>query len=316
MAIPDYETVMLPLLRLSANGPISMRDAATRLGSELGLSPDEQTQLLPSGSATVLASRVGWAKTYLKQAGLLAQPARSIIEITQRGREVLAAHPQRIDGNLLRQFPEFRDFEERSRVGRTSSAQSATAVASAELPAPPPLPPEERIQQAHAELDAALRSALLETIMQVSPDFFENLVLDLLGAMGYGGQRAGARERLGKSCDGGVDGLIREDELGLNRLYLQAQRYQPVNKVGVDTIRSFAGALDDHGADKGIMITTSSFSPDAQAYAKRNQRKRIILIDGQELADLMIRFNVGVRLQRTFEMKRVDQDYFDEVQAG
>jgi len=204
MAIPDYETVMLPLLRLSANGPISMCDAATRLGSELGLSPDEQTQLLPSGSATVLASRVGWAKTYLKQAGLLAQPARSIIEITQRGREVLAAHPQRIDGNLLRQFPEFRDFEECSRVGRTSSAQSATAVASAELPAPPPLPPEERIQQAHAELDAALRSALLETIMQVSPDFFENLVLDLLGAMGYGGQRAGARERLGKSGDGGA----------------------------------------------------------------------------------------------------------------
>ena len=127
--------------------------------------------------------------------------------------------------------------------------------------------------------------------------------------------RAGARERLGKSGDGGVDGLIREDELGLDRLYLQAKRYQPANKVGVDAIRSFAGALDDHGADKGIMITTSGYSPDAIAYTRRNQRKRIILIDGEVLADLMILFNVGVRLQRAFEMKRIDQDYFDEAET-
>jgi restriction system protein len=184
-----------------------------------------------------------------------------------------------------------------------------------DLPTPPTIAPEERIQQAHAELDADLRSSLLDRIVQASPDFFETLVLDLLGAMGYGGVRAGARERLGKSGDGGVDGLVREDELGLDRLYIQAKRYQPANKVGVDTIRSFAGALDDHGADKGIMITTSSFSSDAVAYTKRNQRKRIILIDGEVLADLMIRFNVGVRLQRAFEMKRIDQDYFDEAEA-
>jgi restriction system protein len=315
MAIPDYETVMLPLLRLSANGPVSVRDATTTLGTELGLSPEEQVRMLPKANATVFRSRVGWAKTYLKQAGLVAQPARAVIEATQRGRDVLAGNPAKIDGKLLSQFAEFREFVERSRMGRSPNVTSEPAVSASDLPVPPTIAPEERIEQAHAELDADLRSSLLDRIVLASPDFFENLVLDLLGAMGYGGRRAGARERLGKSGDGGVDGLIREDELGLDRLYLQAKRYQRTNRVGVDTIRSFAGALDDHGADKGIMITTSSYSADAIAYTKRNQRKRIILIDGEVLADLMVRFGVGVRLQRTFEMKRIDQDYFDEVES-
>jgi restriction system protein len=285
MAIPDYETVMLPLLRLSASGPVSVRDAAATLATEFSLSPEEQAQMLPKVKATVFRSRVGWAKTYLKQAGLIAQPARAIIEITQRSRDVLSTDPTKIDSTMLGRFAEFRDFIERSRAGRTPDATTVTEGPTMDLPVPPTIVPEERIQQAHAELDAGLRSSLLDRIVQASPEFFETLVLDVLGAMGYGGKRAGARERLGKSGDGGVDGLIREDELGLNRLYLQAKRYQPTNKVGVDTIRSFAGALDDHGADKGIMITTSGYSADAIAYAKRNQRKRIILIDGEVLAD-------------------------------
>lgn len=258
---------------------------------------------------------MGWATTRLKHAGLIVQPERGTVEITERGRMVLAKAPEQVDNKVLLQFAEFREFIERSRLGRMPDSARESDELAPDLPAPPTIAPEERIQQAHAELDADLRSSLLDRIVQASPDFFETLVLDLLGAMGYGGMRAGARERLGKSGDGGVDGLIREDELGLDRLYLQAKRYQPTNKVGVDTIRSFAGALDDHGADKGIMITTSSFSPDAIAYAKRNQRKRIILIDGEVLADLMIRFNVGVRLQQTFEMKQVDQDYFDETET-
>jgi restriction system protein len=311
--IPDYESVMLPLLRLCADGPVSIRDAAGALAPKLGLSPEEQSQMLPGGSATVFRSRVGWAKTYLKQARLIAQPARAIVEITERGRDVLAANPVRIDSRLLRRFAEFREFEERSRPGSRTAQPAAQASVPADLPTSPPTAPEERIQQAHAELDADLRSSLLDRIMQVSPDFFEALVLDLLGAMGYGGIRAGARERLGRSGDGGVDGLIREDELGLDRIYLQAKRYHPGNQMSVDAIRAFAGALYDHGADKGVIITTSGFSPEALAYAKRNQRKRIILIDGQKLTDLMIRFNIGVRVQRTFEMKRVDQDYFDET---
>ncbi len=309
MTIPDYETVMLPLLRLSARDTINMRDATAELGSELMLSQEEQVRMLPKGKTTIFHSRVGWAKTYLKQAGLVEQPARA------GGRDVLASNPAKIDGELLSQFAEFRAFLERSRVGRTPGAPSKPDEPLPDLPVPTTIAPEERIQQAHAELDPDLRSSLLDRMVQASPEFFETLVLDLLGALGYGGMRAGARERLGKSGDGGVDGLIREDELGLDRLYLQAKRYQPANKVGVDAIRSFAGALDDHGADKGIMITTSGYSPDAIAYTRRNQRKRIILIDGEVLADLMILFNVGVRLQRAFEMKRIDQDYFDEAET-
>jgi restriction system protein len=312
--IPTYDALMLPVLRHCAEKIWPMREMVARIAEDLGLTPEEREQRIPSGNTSVIGSRVGWAKTYLKQAGLLSQPKRALIEITPRGREVLAGNPVKIDEAQLRQFAEFRTF-----IGKTKSDHGPVAGVDVPMPiatlAGPSSTPEEQITSASLALNEALRDALLARILGETPTFFEKLIVDLLMAMGYGGSRNDAGERLGGTGDGGVDGVIREDQLGLDRIYLQAKRYQPGNTVGSETVQAFIGALVGRGAQKGVLITTSSFSKAAINAANQLGHLRLVLIDGEELTNMLIRFNVGVRVARTVEIKRVDLDYFEDAES-
>ena len=318
MPIPTYDDLMLPVLRLSTEKLWVMRDLVARVADDLHLSQPEREQVIPSGTVTVITSRVHWAKTYLKQAGLLEQPKRAHVQISARGREVLAENPVKIDAALLQKFNEFRDF-----LGRTKSAD----LLSGSTPSSPPAStrpfvvsiettstPEEQITKASLTLNEALRDALLARVLESNPTFFERLIVDLLLAMGYGGSRADAGEQLGGTGDGGVDGVIREDQLGLDRVYLQAKRYQPGNTVGSEAVQAFMGALVGKGAQKGVLITTSTFSKAAVNVASQSGHLRLVLIDGDELTRLMIRFSVGIRVARTVEIKRIDLDYFEDVE--
>ncbi len=309
MAIPTYDTLMLPVLRLSAERIWSMRELIARIADDLALTENERAEQIPSGGTTVIASRVHWAKTYLKQAGLVEQPKRGLVQISEAGRAVLARNPERIDNALLQTFPEFTSF-----LSRTKGQNGAPAPAvGAALPAVASSTPEEQIAAASMTIDEALRDSLLSRILEAPPAFFERLIVDLLLAMGYGGSHADAGEHLGGTGDGGVDGVIREDLLGLDRVYLQAKRYQSGNTISSEAVQAFIGALIGKGAQKGVLITTSSFSRQALAVASQSGALRLVLIDGGELTRLMVRFNVGVRVARTVEIKRIDLDYFDEA---
>ena len=240
------------------------------------------------------------------------QPKRATVQATERGRRVLLQKPNKIDGTFLLQFEEFRAFQKRKKASGAVEylAPSATLpfVESAGTP-------EEQIAEASQSLDIAVRDALLARVLEGSPAFFEKLILDLLLAMGYGGSRADAGEQLGGTGDGGVDGVIREDQLGLDRIYLQAKRYQPGNTVGSGAVQAFIGALVGQGAQKGVLITTSSFSKAALDAAQSSGSLRLVLLDGDALTKLMVRFNVGVRVARTVEIKRVDLDYFEDSET-
>jgi restriction system protein len=306
MPIPTFDSLMLPVLRHCEEKGWIMRDLIARIADDLALSQEERELRIPSGTATIIANRVGWVKTYLKQAGLLTQPKRAFVEITQRGRDVLSMNPEKIDVPLLEQFEEFRAFQNRTK--HSGGAATGTAGVS---PGPSSTP-EEQIAAASKTLDEALRDALLARILEASPAFFEKLIVDLLLTMGYGGARDDAGEQLGRTGDGGVDGVINEDRLGLDRVYLQAKRYAPGNTVGSSTVQAFVGALVGRSASKGVLITTSTFSSAAKDAAKQSGAARLVLIDGEALTDLMIRFNVGVRVAQMVEVKRVDMDYFEE----
>lgn len=312
MPIPTYDVLMLPVLRLCAEKVWQMRDLVARIADDLGLSQEERDQQIPSGGTTIIASRVHWAKTYLKRAGLLEQPKRGVVQVSQRGREVLGSNPAKIDVALLQQFDEFRSFLSRT---KSDDGMAATPASVAAAVAEPSSTPEEQIATASRTLDESLRDALLARILEGSPTFFEKLIIDLLLAMGYGGSRADAGEQLGGTGDGGVDGVIREDQLGLDRVYLQAKRYQPGNTVGSETVQAFIGALVGKGAHKGVLITTSTFSKAALNAANQSGSLRLVLIDGDALTDLMVRFNVGVRVARTVEIKRVYLDYFEDAET-
>jgi restriction system protein len=307
MPIPTYDAFMLSVLRHCEGKVWAMRDLVARIGDDLNLTPEEREKQIPSGTATVIASRVHWAKTFLKQAGLLSQPKRGVVEITDRGREVLSKNPEKIDVAFLDQFEEFRAFQNRAKHNGEPAPDVPITTSVA-----PSSTPEEQIAAASKTLDETLRDALLARILEASPTFFEKLIIDLLLKMGYGGAREDAGQQLGQSGDGGVDGVINEDRLGLDRVYLQAKRYAPGNTIGSATVQAFVGALVGRGASKGVLITTSTFSSAAQNAAKQAGFARIVLIDGEALTDLMIRFNVGVRVAQTVEIKRVDLDYFDE----
>jgi restriction system protein len=309
MPIPTFDTLMLPVLRHCAEKVWVMRDLITRIADDLGLSQEERVLRIPSGTATVIQNRVGWVKTYLKRAGLLAQPKHGVVEITQRGREVLSKNPEKIDVAFLNQFEEFHAFQHKAKHNGASVETEVVLLVG------PTSTPEEQIAAASKTLDQALRDALLARILEASPAFFERLIVDLLLKMGYGGAREDAGEQLGKTGDGGVDGVINEDQLGLDRVYLQAKRYQPGNTIGSSTVQAFVGALIGRGASKGVLITTSTFSPAAQNAAKQSGSARLVLIDGEALTDLMVRFNVGVRVSQTVEVKRVDMDYFEETET-
>jgi restriction system protein len=304
---------MLPVLRHCAEQVWPIRGLVARIADELGLTPDERTRLLPSGGVSVISSRVQWAKTYLKQAGLVSQPRRGMVEATPRGREILARDPARIDLNTLQQFSEFRAFFGNAKPDDGSAAVAAAKPIAASATAASSTP-EEQITAASGTLTEALRDALLARVLEGTPAFFEKLIVDLLLAMGYGGSKADAGEQLGGTGDGGVDGVIREDQLGLDRVYLQAKRYQPGNTVGSEAVQAFIGALIGRGAQKGVLITTSSFSKAAILAARQSGHLRLVLIDGDELTALLVRFGVGVRVVQTIEIKRIDLDYFDDTE--
>lgn len=283
-----------------------MSDLITKISDSFGLSAAEREERLPSGGSTRIASNVGWARTYLKQAGLVDQPKRGLVRITERGRKLLDEAPPFIDRKRLEQYDEFRAFQARTRYATPVPLMSGLEPQTIDVTNTP----EEQIEVASRVLEASLREGLLGRILEGTPAFFEQLIIDLLLAMGYGGSRAEAGEHLGRTGDGGVDGVIREDQLGLDRVYLQAKRNQPGNTVGPETVQAFIGALVGKSAQKGVLITTSSFTKSAEAAAKQSGHVRLVLIDGDELTRLMVRFNVGVRLSRAIEIKRVDLDYF------
>ena len=318
MPIPDYETLMLPVLRSVAAGPKVLRDIVREMEDLFRLTPEERTQELPSGRGmSLFYNRVAWAKTYLKQAGLVQQPSRGVVEITDRGRALLAENLERIDNRVLERFPEFRAFRERSRV-LTVEGEASSPLPTGETGAAKPLiataTAEERLDLAAAELDTALRDEILTRLRNSPPRFFERVVLDVLKALGYGAGSGGRSEVVGGPGDGGIDGIIEEDRLGLDRIYVQAKRYGDTS-VGAPIIQAFIGALQMRGATKGVLITTGTFTRQAEEAARTIPSLRIVLIDGERLADLMIRHSVGVRTKRTIEIKDVDLDYFEPEAA-
>ncbi len=301
MAIPDFQKLMLPVLKASAVGEVKISDVVTLLGQQLALSAEELSELLPSGKQTTFANRVNWAKSYLGKAGLITLTKRGHFEVNSRGKAVLAAPPSVITIKFLESFPEFKQFREAS--GQPATTPNPGAVNLKDLT------PDEIIRSAYSELHQALSSELLSKIVGAPADFFERLVVQLLVAMGYGGTAIEAGRALGKSGDGGVDGVIDQDALGLDRIYVQAKRYAD-NKVSSGEIRDFFGSLDRFKASKGLFVTTSSFSPSAKETADLLS-KRIVLIDGQQLTRLMIRFDIGCRVEETIHIKKIDEEFFD-----
>lgn len=310
MPIPDYQALMLPLLKLAGDGTEhKFRDAVEALAVEFELTPDERSELLPSGTAFLFDNRVGWARTYLKQAALLESPKRGIFRITPRGKSVLAQGVQRVDVKLLDQFEEFREFKNRRPDdGTTPKEVPSIQVASPAQTSLDIETPEDRLANAYRRLRQDLEAELLDQVKASSPAFFERLVIDLLISMGYGGSRQDAGRAIGKSGDGGIDGIIKEDRLGLDVIYLQAKRWE--GAVGRPEVQKFAGALQGHRATKGVFLTTSSYTREALDYVNMINTK-IILIGGQELVSLMIDHNVGVSTVGMYELKKVDVDYFE-----
>jgi restriction system protein len=305
MAVPDFQSLMLPLLRMAADGkehPVA--EARARLAAELRLTEAEQNELLPSKRQTRYGNRVAWAKVYLEQAGLLDSPRRGHFLITERGRDVLKAPPERINIRFLEQYPEFVVFRAAKGKGDGdgSGGRDPGGPGDGETP-------EEVLEAAHESLTAALALEVLARVKASPPEFFERLVVDLLLRMGYGGSRDDAGRAVGRAGDEGIDGVISEDRLGLDVVYLQAKRWD--GSVGRPEIQKFVGALHGKRAKKGVFITTGTFSSDAQAYVEHIDPK-VVLIDGKRLAEYMIDFGVGVTTARTFQVKRIDSDYFEE----
>jgi restriction system protein len=302
MAIPDYQTCMLPFLRyLSDGAEHTLRDSEESLAQHFKLMPNERAELLPSGQQGIFKNRIGWARTYLKKAALLESPRRGVFKITERGIKTLASNPVRIDVKYLEQFPEFIEFREVSKP-------DGGVLTPIELPQSKTTP-EEAIEQAHQGLREQLAAELLTRILGCSPSFFEQLVVELLVKMGYGGSRRDAGERIGQTGDGGIDGIIKEDRLGLDTIFIQAKRWQ--GSVGRPEIQKFVGALQGQRARKGVFITTSIYTSEATDYASRIDTK-VVLIDGKQLAGLMIDFDVGVAAAASYVVKRIDSDYFEE----
>lgn len=302
MPIPDYQTVMLPLLELAADGKEHrIREAIQSLATHFGLSEFEQKELLPSGASTIFGSRVGWARTYMKHANLIENVRRGCFQITDRGRHVLSRKPARIDVAFLRQYPEFAEF---SSPKKTSDEKALVSGAEDSVQTP-----EDSIAAGYLQLRKQVESDLLTQVRTNSPEFFERLVVRVLTAMGYGGSLADAGKAIGKSGDEGIDGVIKEDKLGLDRIYIQAKRWQ--DPVGRKEIQSFVGALHGKKAKRGIFITTSTFSKGAVDYAESIE-DRIVLISGTQLAELMFEYGIGVATVDSYLVKRVDSDFFNE----
>jgi restriction system protein len=301
---------MLPVLKLAADGQEHrMAEVVNTLAGQLKLTEAEREELLPSGKQPAFNNRVHWAKTYLVQAKLLTSTRRAHFKITDRGRSVLAENVERIDANFLKRFDEFKVFIGSSQKGAMplpeTVPQAVEDITESEST------PDELLRATIKEVESALAAELIERICKASPTFFERLVVDLLLKMGYGGSRADAGRAIGKTGDGGIDGVIDQDQLGLDRIYLQAKRYDPENPVGEPDIQKFCGSLGAKKAAKGVFLTTSYFTKPAIAFAEYHPYK-IVLIDGNMLARLMIHHSVGVRTVETMHYKKIDDEYFPE----
>lgn len=304
MAIPDYQSMMLPVLKFASDGrERTFKELLDTMAQHFGLTPEELAVMLPSGNQRVFANRLGWAKTYLKQAGLLDIPRRGSFKITERGQKVLRSNPGNISSKFLDQFPEFIAFKQRTKRGQAAEIEPEDAGEDDTTP-------DETMETAFRQLREELAQELLGQIKACSPAFFERTVVDLLLAMGYGGSRREAGATIGKSGDGGIDGIIKEDKLGLDVVYIQAKRWDS-GIVGRPEIQKFAGALQGQRAKKGVFITTSAFTREAKEFAAFIDT-RIVLIDGEQLAQLMIDHGVGVTTTTVYALKRLDSDYFAE----
>jgi restriction system protein len=300
MAIPDFQSIMRPMLEHLSDGKIRKnRETNEFLAEHFQLSEEELSEMLPSGYARLFDNRIGWAKTHLKGAGLIESPARAKYRITQRGLDALSQTDQPINLAYLKQFDEYKDFQSGSKNEKPKEPETSTDE----------LTPLEHIEFGYQKVREELEIELIEKVKSGSPAFFERVVVELLVAMGYGGSRKDAGQTLGKSGDGGIDGVIKEDRLGLDVIYLQAKRWE--GTVGRPEIQKFAGALQGQRAKKGIFLTTSGFSAEATQYASFID-SRIVLIDGETLAGLMIDAGIGVSKVATYDVKRLDSDYFEE----
>jgi len=303
MAIPDFQSIMLPLLVIASDGKVhNIHNAFNELASHFHLSDEEIGKLLPSGRNPAFYNRVWWARTYLKKAGLLIYPKRGHFRITERGEKVVAGNPTKIDMKFLQQYPEYVEFRETNSEGINEDLQEQDLE---------DLTPEEALENAYQRIRTDLAEELLALVINSSPGFFEKLVVELLVKMGYGGSQRDAARAVGQSGDEGIDGIIDEDRLGLDTIYVQAKRWNRGSKISRPEIQKFVGALQGKRAKKGIFITTTFFSSEAKDYAE-NIDTKIILIDGKRLADLMIDYGVGVTSRTNYELKDLNTDYFGE----
>lgn len=300
MKIPDYQTLMRPVLQYADQGEVAMKDAVRDLAKQFDLSKKDLEVLLPSKRAPMFYNRVAWAKTYLQQAGLVESTRRGFFVITESGKEALNTK-EKIDNAYLANFKSFKSFKKRSKDD-SKPKQVLEDISEST--------PDEVLQSAHKSINNALSLELISTIRNCSPMFFEQLIVDLLLAMGYGGTSEDAGRALGQTGDNGVDGVIDQDPLGVDQIYIQAKRYKEGNTVGSSDIRDFFGSLSLKKATKGIFVTTSAFTSSARETAK-GLSHRIVLIDGEELARLLIRYNVGCRDEKVLHIKKIDDDYFD-----
>lgn len=299
MAIPKFQEITLPMLKLASDGQVwSLSDAREKLAKHFRLTEEELEDLLPSGRQACFSNRVAWAKVYLERGGLLSSPKRAHFQITERGKDVLQDPPDEVSIKFLTQYPEFQEFRSRSPKNTESDSDEESSDT-----------PEETLESAYLTIRRNLASEVLERVKSCTPRFFEHLVVDLLLNMGYGRAGEGAGECVGQAGDEGVDGIISEDRLGLEMVYLQAKRWQ--GTVGRPEIQKFVGALHGKRARKGVFITTGSFSADAAAYVQTID-PRVALVDGKQLSEYMIDFGLGVSLARAYEVKRIDTDYFEE----
>lgn len=304
MPIPDFQSLMLPALRYVAAKPseVPVREVNSALSKEFKLTEEELRIQLPSGRAPQFYNRVQWAITHLRKAGLFATPRRGYVLITLRGKDVLSKNPNRVDIRMLSTFQEFQRFRSKKEVDDAGSENVESVSATTPL---------EALENGYQSLRAALAVDLLERVKGCTPQFFESLVVELLVKMGYGGSRLDAGKAIGRTGDGGIDGIIKEDRLGLDTIYTQAKRWTD-KSVGRPEVQQFQGALSGHGASKGIFITTSYFTKEAIDYAAGLRNGKIVLIDGEELAELMIDHGIGVATAATYEVRRIDSDYFLE----
>jgi restriction system protein len=305
MPIPDYQSLMLPVLSASANGEVRIGQIIDLLAQQLGLTPEERAERLPSGNQRLFDNRVHWAKFYLSNAGLIEGTRWGHFKITERGQQVLTSHPDRIDNTFLNQFAEFTQFKEKSAQSAEQGEHLAEAAAGSQTKTP-----DETMREAHKQIDAALAQDLLDRIHAAPPAFFERLIVALLLKMGYGGSATVPGRALGRPGDDGVDGVIDQDALGLDRVYVQAKRYAQGNNIGSGAVRDFFGSLDRHKATKGLFVTTSTFSSSAKETADLLSN-RIVLIDGDQLTRLMIRYDVGCQVEEVLHIKKVDEDFFE-----